>query len=296
MITVKIKGGLGNQLFQYAIGYILSNGNHQELTLDTTFFSPDNDVTKATVRNLELNHFNIPINIASKKLLRRIHNPSKTDKLLNLLNPIHKYTESDFTYHKEILDLGKNTYLTGYFQSYKYYIGKEQEIRNLFRMSEKKLSDSDKFTLGKILSGKSISVHIRRGDYINNPQTQAFHGSCSIEYYESAITFMLQQFSNPLLVFFSDDIEWVKHSFAKHSPYSLFIDNNDPQTSWKDLYLMSNCNHHIIANSTFSWWAAWLRDFNKKKIIIAPEHWYHPSRENSGAIDLIPNHWIRLPN
>jgi hypothetical protein len=137
----------------------------------------------------------------------------------------------------------------------------------------------------------SISIHVRRGDYVSDGFTQQFHGNCSLEYYSNAISLLASNNVDFTLIFFSDDCEWVKEQFKNLTYSKMFIDHNDGENSWKDMLLMSSCTHNIIANSSFSWWAAWLND-NPKKTIIAPKNWYADTKLNTD--DLIPPQWIRI--
>jgi len=135
----------------------------------------------------------------------------------------------------------------------------------------------------------SISIHIRRADYLDK-NTNEKHGCCSMDYYRQAINYMSKMVEKPTFFIFSDDIEFSKH--ALKSPFQVrFVDHNGPEKNYEDLILMSNCSHNIIANSTFSWWAAWLNR-NPDKIVIAPSRWFTDSRLNSNNI--IPDKWLKL--
>ena len=143
------------------------------------------------------------------------------------------------------------------------------------------------------MANNSVSVHVRRGDYVLDKNTQEFHGVCGVDYYLDAIKLIASKMDDLLLVFFSDDTEWAIEEF-KNLPYSLiFIDHNKGENSWKDMFLMSNCKHNIIANSSFSWWAAYLNQ-NQNKMVIAPKQWFADPTKNSETSDLIPESWIRL--
>ena len=136
-------------------------------------------------------------------------------------------------------------------------------------------------------------MHVRRGDYVNDTATRSVHGACSVEYYTNAFAYMQQQFPDAAFIFFSDEPAWVHDTFIKHLPGSMVMQNNNGADSWKDMYLMSQCNHHIIANSSFSWWGAWLNS-KKDKTVIAPKQWFADTIKNETTTDLIPGNWIRL--
>jgi hypothetical protein len=138
---------------------------------------------------------------------------------------------------------------------------------------------------------ETVGVHIRRGDYINDKHTQKFHGNCGKDYYLEAIKKIKQEKKDITFIFFSDDIDWVKKNFENISSSVLYVDENKDSESWKDMLLMSYCNHQIIANSSFSWWAAWL-NANPDKIVIAPQKWYND--ETLSHINVVPQSWIKL--
>ena len=142
----------------------------------------------------------------------------------------------------------------------------------------------------KFKNQNTIAVHIRRGDYVTDKLTQQFHGNCSLEYYHRAIIELQTNNKDFILVFFSDDSDWVKEQFGDLSYSKIFVDHNKNEDSWKDMFLMSSCQHNIIANSSFSWWAAWLNN-NPEKVVVAPKEWFATNKKTN---DLIPSEWIRL--
>jgi len=185
--------------------------------------------------------------------------------------------------------LPDNIYLEGYWQSEKYFKHIESIIRNDFTYINETDSDNLKI-LNRIKGSESIAIHFRRGDYINNRKTNEVHGICSMEYYNSAVDYIAQKVSSPYFFIYSDDIEWVKRNLSiKYN--KMFVDINTPEKASNDLRLISNCKHQIIANSSFSWWGAWLNQ-NPEKIVIAPKKWFMDEKRNTS--DLIPEKWIRL--
>jgi len=138
----------------------------------------------------------------------------------------------------------------------------------------------------------SISLHIRRGNYANIESVNLVHGTMPISYYEDAINFFEGEIVNPKFYVFSDDISWAKDNLKLKHP-SVFVDHNDDKCDYEDLRLMANCKHHIIANSTFSWWGAYLNS-NSTKIVIGPKQWFSDVDKNKEAVDIIPKNWVKL--
>ena len=192
------------------------------------------------------------------------------------------------TFHSEILNLPNNVYLNGYWQSEKYFNNIEDIIRKEITF-KKEPNDLNKKHIDKIISANSVSVHIRRGDYMNNPSTKKKLGLCSDEYYFKAINYIAENIENIHFFIFSDEPQIAKNLLEKIKHPKTFIYNNNDNGS-EDLRLMSYCKHNIIANSSFSWWGAWLNK-NNNKIVTAPKHWFN---YNPNPNDLILDTWIRI--
>ena len=292
MIIVKLQGGLGNQMFQYAFARVLANKNIEEVLLENSFFDDKGNKLGFTPRKFELEVFSNQYKRATQKEIISFDKLSVLNRLRRKygLNYPIKYIENFSKYNSNILSIKQDVYLQGYFQSYKYFVGHEDFVRRLFSFKTDSLGDFNKNILQNIKETNSISVHIRRGDYVEDKVTNAYHGVCSLDYYFEAINLLESRNDNLTLFFFSDDIEWVKKSFGNLKQQIFFV-NCNLDKSWVDMFLMSNCNHNIIANSSFSWWGAWLNT-NPKKIVIAPEKWF-----NNNAIDtstLLPTEWIKM--
>jgi hypothetical protein len=271
MIITRLIGGLGNQLFQYAAGKSLAVLHNTELKLDLTGFN------KTTNRYFLLDNFNIHADIATKSEIRRIRKgPSLIGNYLfkEEGDTFHIFSESHFKYHEEFYDLPDNTYLEGYWQSYKYF----EEISAVIREEFTIKSDISRYgnILQEIQDTESVAIHIRLGDYLTNPEAHAFHGLCSSEYYNSAINFMVNRLNDPHFFVFSDDIHLAKERFQFSGLDVSYIEGQTGKMSYLDLYIMSKCRHFIIANSTYSWWSAWLGS-NHEKIVIAPKKWFTDS-------------------
>jgi hypothetical protein len=293
MIIVRIIGGLGNQLFQYSLGRNLAYLNNTILKLDIRGYRRTN--SGDTVRRYRLDHFQTKKEIATNEEINKICSKNQA------FSPIRKIKESFFPYkspnyikeqspkfNPEILYTPDNTYLDGYWGSEKYFINIENFIREDLKITDPLGGINLKYSKD-IVSCDSISIHIRRGDYINNPKTQEFHGNCSLEYYYNAMSIMASKIQKPHFFIFSDDCEWVKKNFTLDYPMSI-MDFNGEEKDYEDLRLMTQCKHHIIANSTFSWWGAWLCS-NRNKIVIAPRNWLKKSEIKT---DIYPNSWILL--
>lgn len=293
MIIIKLQGGLGNQMFQYGIASILAKKNNTEVLLDISFFEQIEKRPGFTPRKFELAVFNNQYALASVSEVNSFHHLSKTNKVKRKLglNYPKIYKETSFEFQENLFLIKKPVYLEGYFQTFKYFVRHEDLIRKIFLFPIDKMDEVNKDILNKIKNLNSIAIHVRRGDYVNDEITAQYHGSCSLDYYLEAIKLMASKNKDFTLVFFSDDSDWVKEKFID-LPYSkIVVDNNKEEDSWKDMLLMSSCNHNIIANSSFSWWAAWLNE-SLEKIVVAPKKWFATSDKN--ANDLIPSEWIRL--
>jgi hypothetical protein len=187
------------------------------------------------------------------------------------------------------LEAPASCYLKGYWQSPKYFASVESYIRQDIVVKEP-LAGVNFEIAERIVDSQSVSLHVRRGDYATNPVTQNYHGTCGPEYYESAQRALLEQLGSIELFVFSDDPDWVEHNLRFLAPATM-MQHNGPSRDYEDLRLLSLCRHHIIANSTFSWWGAWLCA-NPTKSVIAPKNWFRGA--GLSANDLLPNSWIRI--
>lgn len=297
MIIVQLLGGLGNQMFQYAFGRQLAIINSTCLKVDLRTLNDNTPRDNFTYRNYELDCFNLNAEIAGERDLNKFV-PVKS-KLKRIINRVKKFTgiikfinEDKFSFQPEVLTTGKNIYLKGYWQSEKYFGQISEKIKEDFTLKEcylNRISLTESIIRIKevILKTDSVAVHFRRGDYVTNPLTSQHHGVCSNKYYQDAICLLKSKIGKPHFFLFSDEPEWLKTNFTLREPFTI-IENNP---GFVDLYLMSLCKHNIIANSSFSWWGAWLNN-NPEKIIIAPYKWFREPAINTH--DLIPEGWIRL--
>lgn len=190
-------------------------------------------------------------------------------------------------YYPEVFEnLEARTWYGRQCQSWKYYIGCEQEIREAFAWNKGLLSEKTNEVAAAINNCNSVSIHIRRGDYLS-PWNKGLGEVCDAAYLERAIAYIRFHLENPHFFIFSDDKEWVKENMAGDDV--TIVDHNYGTDSWQDMYLMSQCKHQILANSSFSWWSAFL-NVNEGKIIVAPKRWWAPFEHD----DVVPDSWIRL--
>lgn len=291
MIIVKLIGGLGNQMFQYALGRQLAKKNNAELKIDIEGFK------NYGLRKYDLKYFNIQENVATPDDLSKVFSPSdgllqKFGKQIRVkfsnAREIDYIRENSYNFQPDILNLGDNTYLDGYWQNEKYFADIKNVIKKEFTVKTQPDQINESF-LEKIEACESVSIHIRRGDYVSNQTTAQVHGFLGLGYYQKAIKFMLDTIEGPEFFVFTDEPEWAKRNI-KNDVKITFIEHNSTK-NYEDLRLLSNCRHHIIANSTFSWWGAWLSP-NTEKIVIAPKKWFNTDKLN--ADDLILDSWHRL--
>jgi hypothetical protein len=291
VIISNIIGGLGNQMFQYAAGRTRSLKLRVPLKLDTSDFSG-----YQLHQGFELNRlFNCYAEIASNSDLRDVLGWQSAKLAQRVLRRPHlkslRYksfvVEPHFNYWSGINQLDDDKYLYGYWQSEKYFIEFAENIREDFTF-KLPFSDQNAEIAEQLTQVNAVSLHVRRGDYVSNAKN-AFIGVCSLEYYRKAIEHIKSLVGMPVFFVFSDDIDWVKNNLALDKT-SVFVGHNKGGESYNDMRLMSLCKHNIIANSSFSWWGAWLNS-NPQKIVIAPRQWFASGQDDR---DLIPEAWIRV--
>ena len=295
MVIVQLIGGLGNQMFQYAAARRVAYKNKIPLKLDISGFDTMKGITK---RRYELSVFNIEEKFATEDEIASLRgsDPGRLGRFIyrisgGLISNAKKsyIRQKGMGFDPAILGLSGEVYMEGWWQSDKYFNDIENIIRKDFTIKiapdpdNKKMADS-------IQEKEAVSIHIRRGDYVANPEANRFHGVCPLEYYSAALEVICKNVKNPYFFIFSDEPRWAKDNLKLQYP-AVYIDHNGPEKGYEDLRLMSLCKHHIIANSVFSWWGAWL-SANPGKIIIAPKRWF--SNPNIDTKDLIPNSWHRI--
>ena len=295
MIITEILGGLGNQLFEYAHARSLSIKLEQELYFDLSFF--DRYHRKDVYR---LDRFNTNVNNASEedinRLKRKYRTPDIFRKVINKLGG-SPYSNSKYHFDNERIDKTsikvlkqyKDLYISGYFANQKYFMVIEDIIRKEFTLKEPLNIENQKM-FDLINSTPSVSLHIRRGDYVGN----GFFAEIPLSYYHDAVTIIEKKYPKSTYYIFSDDLQWVKENLTLNVN-TIYVDINDSSTDYMELMLMAACKHNIIANSTFSWWGAWLNS-NSEKIVIAPKIWFNnkeaQAKYNNGK--LVPVNWIKI--
>jgi Glycosyl transferase family 11 len=287
MVIVKLLEGLGNQMFQYAVGRKVALEKKVDLKLDLSFYVNGNSNT------YKLNQFNIHAEVAtveeiSDMLGKRNHSFSAKalNKIKNTISGYPVLWEKEWWVFDDKFDkLSKSVYLHGFWQHLKYL-----DNLNPLILEELTLKNDDTLVnLSKIFSAcQSVSVHIRRGDYLTNKEANTLIGTLPVKYYQDAMNIIESKISDPQYFFFSDDIAWVKNEF-KHLQNAFFIEG---YKNYEDLILMSRCRHNIIANSSFSWWAAFLNN-NTSKLVVSPKQWVLPDEVNK-KIHLVPPEWVRV--
>jgi hypothetical protein len=300
MIVVKLFGGLGNQLFQYAFGKKISLKTNQKLYLEMEY-GFKNDPYE---RNYNLSHFNIQENLLKNDPISMDLDHLSIDKkhwqgkIKNSFLSLKRYNwqliiEKNLEYDNSIEILKKHSYLDGFWQSENYFKDVREEILQDIQLKAP-LKNENALISKKMSEVCSVSVHIRRMHGVELPgqHHHTIHGGLDFAYNQKAIEIIAAQYPNLELFVFSDDIEWAKEKFKSRFPME-FMSQNDDAQNYLDLILMSHCKHQIIANSTFSWWGAWLNQ-NPEKIVIAPNKWFVNPEMNAQTKDLIPSDWLRI--
>jgi hypothetical protein len=264
-IISQIYGGLGNQMFQYACGRAVANRLNARFFLDLSWFSSGN-------RAYLLNAFqNINYSFYSKKrfVFTRILRKLKVYKIPFINEPYYSYWEG-------IEQIKSSAILSGYWQNEKYFSDISSIIKQEFSFPEFDYLEARNIAKKITESPCSVNIHVRRGDYVEDPKTNGFHGTCSPDYYKKAIQIILDKYDGeiiPELYLFSDDPDWVKNNFNTCGlPFVVVNIQEHKDKPYHDMHLMSLCQHHIIANSSFSWWGAWLSSGNGT--VVAPKRWF----------------------
>jgi hypothetical protein len=292
MIIANLIGGLGNQMFQYATGRAVAHRHGVPLLLDASGFA------HYDLRRYELGELAIQARLATDEELAKAGVKSAEPTLLNrvkkslgLDRPANQLKEASFTYDARIEQATPPVYLDGYWQSERYFANIADLLRQEFMLKEP--ADAANAAIAARIAeagAGAVSLHIRRGDYVSNAQTSQYHGVCSLDYYRAAVEHVSTRVAAPHFFVFSDDHAWVSENFKMSQPVTLVDVNGADRGVW-DMALMKACRHHIIANSSFSWWGAWLNP-HADKVVVAPERWF--SGASHDTTDLVPASWTRL--
>jgi len=291
MIIVKLMGGLGNQMFQYAFGKAVSNKLNQSLYFDDFLLTRiSNTGNNTTPRRFELSLFpEVKIRKCTKILdiieNKSSHFISKLIRRFGLLKFIRQ-NENEFVMIENLKPYRINI-VEGYFQSQDYFNAFSDNIRLLFRFPELDLHNN--LLRDQLTSSESVAIHIRRGDYFSDIRTFQYHGILPFGYYKNAIELLKATQSDITCFVFTDDVVWVKENFIPEYPEAIIIEGNSGAESWKDMALMTYAKHHIVSNSSFSWWGAWLS--RKNGVKIAPKNWFNPLKTKFDINSIVPENW-----
>ena len=285
-LVVRIHGGLGNQMFQYAAGRAIAERTGAELLLDLRYFEEE------VPYGFGLPHFATRFRVAQTGDLPPHPRKQKLAyavwRALRLKPRLVR--EKGLGFNADVPSTKTPAYLHGYWQSERYFADVAETIRADLTVKTPPSADNAAM-LARIRSAPSLSLHVRRGDYASNPAILAAHGLCSPDYYARAVETVTQRLgATPVIHVFSDDPDWAEANLAFDAEL-VVVRGNSSETSYEDLRLMSACDHHIVANSSFSWWGAWLNP-SPDKIVVAPRQWFaHPDMSNP---DICPQGWVRL--
>lgn len=291
MVVSSILGGLGNQMFQYAMGRALSIRLNSTFQMDITAFQRNVNHQGFELKRI----FSLDTEIATEAHVKQVlgwRHPILFRRLLSkrglaALRGTIYVVEPHFEFWSGVEKISKNCFLTGYWQSERYFIDAIAQIRKDFEFSIP-LDHENLEIANRINRVNAVSLHVRRGDYVSNPTNASIYHVCSAKYYRKAIEIILEKIDNPQFFVFSDDMEWVKKNLDFNSN-CLYISINQGVDSYKDMQLMSLCQHHIIANSSFGWWGAWLNP-RLKKIVVGPSQWFVQPVDTK---DLLPAKWLQ---
>lgn len=289
MVIVQLMGGLGNQLFQYAMGRNLAMKWNTVLKLDVSSYEG------YEWHDYSLSPFNIDAAFATAEEvahLVKLHG-SFINRVLRKTTGKGAFAvhERSMLFDSQYLKIKPPIFLSGYWQSEKYFEQSASKIRQEFKIKIPP-SEENARLLEDIKNNNSVSLHIRRGNYISVPEFNKVLGTCSLEYYDKAISYLSSRMKDPVFYIFSDDIPWARANLRSEFRMN-FVEINDATHDYEDIRLMQHCRHHIIANSTFSWWGAWLND-SPQKIVIAPKQWFVEFEKNKAAETLIPAGWVKI--
>lgn len=285
MVIVKIIGGLGNQMFLYAYAKALQQRGY-EVKIDVSAFETYG------LHEYGLDKYNIHLDASTKEENNKFYKNNIVSKILRRvgLDFSKKIQEKSLLFDNKFLSININSYIKGYFQSEKYFNDIREIILNEFTINSD-ISDYTKELENQIINSKnSCSLHIRRGDFINSTNIN-IHGSCDLAYYKKAIQYLEEKVQDVHYFIFSDDIAWVKENLVIEN--ATYIENKEKRIPHEDMYLMHLSQHNIIANSSFSWWGAWLNQ-NEEKIVIAPKRWFADNELEKQSQDIVCQDWVKI--
>jgi Glycosyl transferase family 11 len=296
MILLRLIGGMGNQLFQYAAATTLAKQLNTFVKLDLSLLTIRPNDPHHVARDYELHAFDIKEEFATEEEIKFFNPLPKTflarvkNKIRTIVAPPQLYLQPDHGYDANFFRQKDNTCIVGSFQSEKFFDRVHDEIKTMYRF-KKKVDAISANVLKQIETTNSVCLHVRRGDYVSNAHYSELIGAKTTDYYYNGLTEILKLQTDVTVFIFSDDIAWCKQNIKLNVPM-IFMDDVVCSTDHHiQLNLMSRCKHFIISNSSFSWWAAWLGNY-KNKIVIAPKVWFADGSQRES--DIIPDRWVKM--
>ncbi len=290
-VVARIEGGLGNQLFQYAAAISLADRLGAPLGLDLRALASNGD------RPFQLNLYKTRFRILSSEELDLLPEPrpnrwrrlsADLRRSIGASRKLLPFWPEGFEFDPRFEKISCPVYLVGYWQSERYFHGHRAALLHDLQLLNAPVTPHP--MLRNIRASNSVALHIRRGDYVTNASAAQFHGLCDLAYYHDALELMRQRLESPEIFVFSDDLDWAREHLQTTLPMH-FVEGHAPEQGYLDLELMRQCRHHVIANSSFSWWGAWLAE-STSQIVCAPKRWFAAPDVNTD--DVVPLGWIRL--
>lgn len=290
MIIVEVTGGLGNQMFQYACGKALAKRLCTDLYLDLSWFNE-------TSRPLHLDVFNLEIKRIPNEKVEYLKKKDIISRIIKIkenlfYGGVRVFSEQMSCYDESVERVKDNILLRGYWQSEKYFRNMKAQLKEDFSFRRVFTENTVRWERDIFNETNAVSLHVRRGDYINLEDCKKIYAEITPEYYYKAIEYIKTRDAVSKIFVFSNDLQWCKENLHFDIPVS-FVDGNDEGHGYEDMYLMSRCKHNVVTNSTFSWWAAWLNT-NDDKIVIRPKEYYKIKDQFHDTSDLWPEKWYSI--
>ena len=264
MIIVEVTGGLGNQMFQYAL-YVKLKEMGKDVRLDLSGYRKGR-----SMRKFELDIFRVDYQAATSKEI----NKYKKSDLMKRLSPVSLkekiYMENLDEGYQKIVFSFDDIYLSGYWQCEKYFLDIRKILLKKFTFPSANSGICEKI-LSQIQVSQSVSIHVRRGDYLTEQNVKVYGNICTLDYYRNAVSYIREKVKDAVFFLFTNDVDWVRENIYEEG--MVIVDCNAKDSDYFDMFLMSQCKHNIIANSSFSWWGAWLNQ-NIDKIVVSPKKWF----------------------
>jgi len=296
---VRLMGGLGNQMFQYAAALQLATLRKTMSKVDLTFLLDRAPRANFTQRDFDLVIFNLVPEIASSKEVRPFRriaeraSGSVFERMANKLARRTYYLERSPAFDVHVLDLPDETYLEGYFQNERYFADIAPAIRQGFslKLDPTEMPAETRGLEAEIRSGESVCLHVRRGDYVTSPDNIRLLGYCSLDYYKTALAQLRSRGVHGRVFVFSDDLKWCRENLNSAELTVVGEEHAGPRASTY-FWLMTLCKHFVISNSSFGWWAAWLSE-SPHKTVIRPAPWFQAPEVRE--FDICPPGWLSIP-